>query len=357
MVRLTVELIARTNNHLRNRKDETITQCLKRVTHLNFSNKHIDCLDDLSACKNLTVLYLYDNNIREIRSLGFLTNLTHLYLQNNSISCIESLSGLKRLEKLYLGGNYLTVIEGLEGLGELRELHIESQKIPPGEKLLFDPRTLHSLSSLSVLNISNNNIDELRELEVLENITQLLSVDNHLNDIKDVELVLKKWPRLWRMDLTGNPVCQKPKYRDKVIVIAKALEILDGREIKEMARQFLLNWKASKDARKKSREDEMAGRLVFQQLYGLEHPQSILPIQNQNLTNTEKDKPKYFLMAPMQSDHRLSHLQKTAAKKTINISEDIRQLAVNDPTSSLPGQDDLEPHLHSQVVHSHVMLH
>ncbi|XP_073439987.1 protein phosphatase 1 regulatory subunit 42 isoform X2 [Dendrobates tinctorius] len=317
MVRLTVDLIARTNNHLRNRKDETITQYLKRVTHLNFSNKHIDCLDDLSGCRNLTVLYLYDNNIREIRSLGFLTNLTHLYLQNNCISCIESLGGLKRLEKLYLGGNYLTVIEGLEGLEELRELHIESQKIPPGEKLLFDPRTLHSLS--------------------------------------DLEFVLNKWPQLWRMDLTGNPICQKPKYRDKVIIIAKALEILDGREIKEMARQFLLNWKASKDAKKKSREEDVAGRLEFQHLYGVEHPQHILPIHNQRYV--EKDKPKYFLMAPMQSDHRQSHLQKTSAKKTINIREDIRQLAVKDPTSSLPGQDVLEPHLHSQDVHSHVMLH
>ncbi|XP_077126722.1 protein phosphatase 1 regulatory subunit 42 isoform X1 [Ranitomeya variabilis] len=356
MVRLTVDLIARTNNHLRNRKDETITQCLKRVTHLNFSNKHIDCLDDLSGCRNLTVLYLYDNNIREIRSLGFLTNLTHLYLQNNCISCIESLGGLKRLEKLYLGGNYLTVIEGLEGLEELRELHIESQKIPPGEKLLFDPRTLHSVSkSLSVLNISNNNIDELKELEVFENITQLVAVNNHLNDIKDLEFVLKKWPRLWRMDLTGNPICQKPKYRDKVIIISKALEILDGREIKEMARQFLLNWKASKDARRKSREEEMAGLLEFQHMYGVEHPQHILPIQNQRYV--EKDKPKYFLMAPMQSDHRQSHLQKTVAKKTINIREDIRQLAVKDPTSSLPGQDVLETHLHSQDVHSHVMLH
>ncbi|KAG8570708.1 hypothetical protein GDO81_011380 [Engystomops pustulosus] len=351
MVRLTLDLIARNNNHLRNRKDETITQYLKRITHVNFSNKHIDCLDDLSACRNLTVLYLYDNNIREIRSLGFLTSLTHLYLQNNCISCIDSLSGLKRLEKLYLGGNYLTVIEGLEGLEELRELHIESQKIPPGEKLLFDPRTLHSLSkSLSVLNISNNSIDELKELSVLGNISQLVAVDNHLNDIKDLEFVLRKWPRLWRMDLTGNPICQKPKYRDKVIVISKTLEILDGKEIKEMARQFLLNWKASKDARKKSKEENTADRLVFQQLYGFDHPQAILPTQYQNQKYIEKDKPKYFLMAQMPSDPKPSHLQKTLAKRTIDISEDIRQLAVKDPTSSLPGQDVLEPHLHSQVV-------
>nr|DBA24231.1 TPA: hypothetical protein GDO54_011919 [Pyxicephalus adspersus] len=267
MVRLSVDLIARTSSQQRSRKDESVAQYLKKVTHLNFSNKNIDCVEDLSMCRNLTVLYLYDNNISRIGNLGFATNLTHLYLQNNGISTIENLRGLKKLEKLYLGGNYLTVVEGLEGLHELRELHIESQHIPPGERLLFDPRTIQSLAkSLCVLNISNNNIDELKELAVLENLTQFVAMDNNLTDIKDLEFVLKKWPKLWRMDLSGNPICQKPKYRDEVIVISKSLEILDGKEIKEMARQFLVNWKASRDARRKSREENMDGRLVYQQL-------------------------------------------------------------------------------------------
>ncbi|KAM5157601.1 protein phosphatase 1 regulatory subunit 42 [Mantella aurantiaca] len=350
MVRLSAELIARTNSHLRSRKDESVAQYLKRTTHLNFSNKNIDYVEDLSICRNLTVLYLYDNNISHIGNLGFATNLTHLYLQNNSISSIENLSGLKRLEKLYLGGNYLTVVEGLEGLHELRELHIESQHVPPGERLLFDPRTLHSIAkSLSVLNISNNNIDELKELAVLENLTQVVAMNNLLTDIKDLEFVLRKWPKLWRLDLSGNPICQQPKYRDQVIVISQTLDILDGKEIKEMARQFLVNWKASKDARKKSREN-MEGRLLYQQLYNLEHPGSLLPSQNHNTKYMNKEKAKYIFMAQMLSDRKQSTPQRSVAKKTINISEDIRQLAVKDPASSLPGQDVLEPHLHGQVV-------
>ncbi|XP_075069704.1 protein phosphatase 1 regulatory subunit 42 isoform X2 [Mixophyes fleayi] len=340
MVRLTVDLIARTGNQPRSRKEESLTQRLKRVTHLNFSNKNIDYVEDLSRCKNLTVLYLYDNNISQIRNLGFATNLTHLYLQNNCISCIENLSGLKRLEKLYLGGNYITVVEGLEGIEELRELHLENQRIPAGEKLLIDPRTLNSLTkSLSVLNISNNNIDELKELAVLENITQVVAVDNDLRDIKDLEFVLSKWPCLWRMDLSGNPICQKPKYRDRVIVISKKLEILDGKEINEMARQFLVNWKASKDARKKSREENMAGRLVYQQLYDFEQPRSILPVLYQNPKYLDKDKAKYILMAQMHGDHTQGQLQRSLTKTIINISEDTRQLAVKEPGSSLPGQD------------------
>ncbi|XP_026642617.1 protein phosphatase 1 regulatory subunit 42 isoform X2 [Microtus ochrogaster] len=223
MVRLTVDLIAKSSN-LKPRKEETIAQCLKKITHVNFSDRNIDSIDDLSLCKNLSVLYLYDNRISAITNLNYSTNLTHLYLQNNCISCIENLRSLKRLEKLYLGGNYIAVVEGLEGLEELRELHVESQRLPLGEKLLFDPRTLRSLAkSLSILNISNNNIDDIKDLEMLENLNHLIAVDNQLVHVKDLELLLKKLMKLWKMDLNGNPVCLKPKYRDKLILMSKSL--------------------------------------------------------------------------------------------------------------------------------------
>uniref|UniRef100_A0A8B9TG66 Protein phosphatase 1 regulatory subunit 42 n=1 Tax=Anas platyrhynchos TaxID=8839 RepID=A0A8B9TG66_ANAPL len=237
-----------------NRKEEDFGQYLRKTTHLNLSDKSIDAIGDISLCRNLRVLYLYDNRISQIQNLGFASNITHLYLQNNCISCIENLSSLKNLEKLYLGGNYITVVEGLDKLEEIRELHIESQHLPLGEKLLFDPRSLRSLAkSLSVLNISNNNIDDLEELAVLENLSHLRAVDNQLQHMKDLEAVLNKWPKLRRMDLAGNPICHKPKYRDRIVVQSQTLEFLDGKEIKEMERQFLMNWKASKAARKKSR--------------------------------------------------------------------------------------------------------
>lgn len=46
----------------------------------------------------------------------------------------------------YLGGNRIAVVEGLEQLTELKELHLENQRLAPGEKLLFDPRTLVSVA-------------------------------------------------------------------------------------------------------------------------------------------------------------------------------------------------------------------
>nr|XP_041569855.1 protein phosphatase 1 regulatory subunit 42 isoform X4 [Taeniopygia guttata] len=212
MVQLTMDLIAKNTSH-KNCSEEDFRQYVQKLTHLNFSDKNIDSIGDLSFCKNLRVLYLYDNKINQIQNLDFASNITHLYLQNNRISSIENLSSLKKLEKLYLGGNYITVVEGLDKVGELRELHIESQHLPLGEKLLFDPVSLNSLA--------------------------------------DLEVVLKKWTKLCRIDLTGNPICQQPKYKDWIILHSLTLEFLDGKEIQEMKRCFLRNWKASRLARNK----------------------------------------------------------------------------------------------------------
>lgn len=55
---------------------------------------------DISLCRNLTVLYLYDNQITKICNLGFAFNLTHLYMQNNDITRMENLSSLQMLSKL-----------------------------------------------------------------------------------------------------------------------------------------------------------------------------------------------------------------------------------------------------------------
>ena len=56
--------------------------------------------DDISLCRNLSVLYLYDNHLTMIPNLMQNQFLTMLYLQNNSISRIEGLNPLIRLTKL-----------------------------------------------------------------------------------------------------------------------------------------------------------------------------------------------------------------------------------------------------------------
>uniref|UniRef100_A0A8B9S2H4 Protein phosphatase 1 regulatory subunit 42 n=1 Tax=Accipiter nisus TaxID=211598 RepID=A0A8B9S2H4_9AVES len=301
MVQLTMDLIAKSVNH-KNRNEEDFGQYLRKITHLNLSDKNIDGIGDLSLCKNLRVLYLYDNQISQIQNLDFASNITHLYLQNNCISCIENLSSLKNLEKLYLGGNCITVVEGLDKIEQIRELHIENQHLPLGEKLLFDPRSLRSLAkSLSVLNISNNNIDELEELAVLENLSYLRAADNQLKHMKDLEVVLNKWTKLRRMDLTGNPICHKPKYRDRIVVQTRTLEFLDGKEIKDMERQFLMNWKASKAARKKNKERMTNEHAAYLHFSDFETPYPILPF---HYSHSVKEKTNFLVLSEMHTVQR-----------------------------------------------------
>lgn len=45
----------------------------------------------------------------------------------------------------HLGGNCIKVVEGIENLTELVELSVENQRLPPGEKLIIDPRCLMTL--------------------------------------------------------------------------------------------------------------------------------------------------------------------------------------------------------------------
>ncbi|KAK2886456.1 protein phosphatase 1 regulatory subunit 42 [Channa argus] len=257
MVHLTIDLIAKSRNHFKKKRALSLSEYLRTLTHLHFSNKNIKDIGDLSMCRNLTVLYLYDNQITDICNLSFASNLTHLYIQNNNITHIKNLSNLRSLCKLYLGGNRVAVVEGLEQLSELKELHLENQRLAPGEKLLFDPRTLVSLAeSLCVLNIDNNNIDDIRDLAVLKELQEFSAADNKLLNIEELEEVFIHWPQLLQMDLGGNPVCKKPKYRDRVITVCRNLEVLDGREISYLTRNFL-NWKASKEAKMKKRTKHM----------------------------------------------------------------------------------------------------
>ncbi|KAM3593381.1 uncharacterized protein V6R79_011800 [Siganus canaliculatus] len=251
MVRLTIDLIAKSRHHFKKKRDLTFPEYLKRLTHLHFSSKNIEDIGDLSMCRNLTVLYLYGNQITRICNLGFASNLTHLYIQNNNITHIDNLTNLQKLSKLYLGGNRIAVVEGLEKLRGLKELHLENQRLTPGEKLLLDPKTLISLAeSLCVLNISNNNIDDIRDLTVLSKLQRFSASDNKLHCMEELEDVFSQWPELLQLDLSKNPVCKKKKYRDRLITMCQNLEFLDGKEINEMTRQFLNNLKASKEAKK-----------------------------------------------------------------------------------------------------------
>uniref|UniRef100_A0A1B6D063 Protein phosphatase 1 regulatory subunit 42 n=1 Tax=Clastoptera arizonana TaxID=38151 RepID=A0A1B6D063_9HEMI len=231
-----------------NRREDV---AINKVTHLCLNDKSIDAIGDISHFKNLSVLYLYNNNISILNNLDSVINLTHIYLQNNLIEKIESLEHLKRLTKLYLGKNHLSLVEGLNKNTCLQELHIEDQILQPGQQLKFNEFVLKNLAScLKVLNISGNNIESLKELKELRCIVKLEATNNLISDVTDVCETVAFWFNLEEMDLRMNKVTSKKKYRDKVILSTHNLKLLDGKDVNSVTRNFLRNL----DIFKKERE-------------------------------------------------------------------------------------------------------
>jgi len=313
MVKLTAELIVKLSLGVHKKKpEESINQYLNRITHLYLQDKSIDEVDLIPPCKNLSVIYLYDNLLTKIENFDFATQLTHLYLQNNKIQRLENLLSFRKLTKLHIGGNEIRVVEGLENLNDLIELHIENQKLPEGEKLIFEPRTLLTLANkLEVLNISGNNLDSLNEIGSLTNLQQLFASNNKLNDMKELNVLLKCWTKLWKLELSENPMCTKSKYRERIIVLAPQLEVLDGKEINDTSRQFLQNWKASKEIFQKSKQSFTSPTYENSQFradFNHRHLSSELP----RLGNNPNVLPTYIM--PEHSKKPQSHKVTTAKK-------------------------------------------
>ena len=252
MIHITPDLLIRCTNQYNRKRGEDQGEYLCRLTHLYCSDKSIGSIENLSQCSNLTVLYLYDNLIGKIENLEFAKHLTHLYLQGNRITKMENLYALRSLKKLYLGRNCITVVEGLEHLSSLTELHIEYQTMPLGEKLLFDPNSIVSLiTTLSVMNIAGNRLEFLGNIKLLKRLTSLNASDNQLGSVLDVCKVVCGFGSLKHLHLEGNPVTKKHRYKESVITSCSSLSALDGAEINEVSRLFLMNWKAAKEARRK----------------------------------------------------------------------------------------------------------
>ncbi|KAM9294412.1 dynein axonemal light chain 1 [Gastrophryne carolinensis] len=142
-------------------------------------------------------------------SLSTLVNCEKLSLSTNCIEKIANLNGLKNLRILSLGRNNIKNLNGLEAVGEsLEELWISYNFI---EKL----KGIHVMKKLKVLYMSNNAVKDwaefvrLAELPCLED---LVFVGNPLEEKQTLEgnwmeEATKRLPKLKKLD--GNPVIKQ----------------------------------------------------------------------------------------------------------------------------------------------------
>ena len=112
-----------THLHCQNQVSATLPRPLVTATPMQGITK----IADLTACCNLTVLYLYNNKLKTIEALDSAPHIQLLYLQNNKIARMSGLDKLKKLKKLYLTRNRIQVLEGLLENKCLEELHVDRQ--------------------------------------------------------------------------------------------------------------------------------------------------------------------------------------------------------------------------------------
>lgn len=117
-------------------------------------------------------------------SLSTLTKCTQLSLSTNCIEKIANLNGLKNLKILSLGRNNIKNLNGLEAVGDtLEELWISYNLV---EKL----KGIHVLKKLKVLYMSNNLVkdgNEFAKLADLPILAELVFVGNPLEEAKSAE--------------------------------------------------------------------------------------------------------------------------------------------------------------------------
>lgn len=156
---------------------------------------------------------------------------------------MEGFLDLVNLKKLYLEKNMISKLDGLDNCRKLEEFYLGNQNIPAGVEFLFDEYSLAAISnSLKIFDIPNCNIINSKPLYYLECLDQLNLKDNKISDFENnVCPLLQTMNSLRILSLKNNPVVNISKYRDQVVLLSRTVQELDGKDITDTERKYLVN--------------------------------------------------------------------------------------------------------------------
>jgi len=173
---------------------------LRNLSSLYLSNNQISELSGLKDLSLLSRLDLSSNQIRELSGLKDLNNLSSLWLSSNEISELSGLKDLKQLTELDLSDNEIIELSGLKDLSNLSKLWLSRNQI-------IELSGLKDLSNLTKLYLYNN---QIRELSGLKDLSLLSKLDLGYNQIRELS-TLKELRKLQTLFLDGNPI-ETPPY-------------------------------------------------------------------------------------------------------------------------------------------------
>lgn len=185
------------------------------------------------------VLYLFNNQLSDVKTFREMPSLQRLYLQNNKLESLEGLDCLPSLTEVNLDGNVLTRIEGLNASTQLSKMSLVSQRTD--RAIAFCPELLRRLGDcLKYLDISNNKIEDVTPLKALSSLETLHASGNRVKEFASVSCMLGGCRKLQTLDMRYNPVTRMHRYWDYVVLRASpVLKEIDGHDVTSVQRAFL----------------------------------------------------------------------------------------------------------------------
>jgi hypothetical protein len=280
------ELILRSTKQVPTR-GLTLPQWQATLHHLHLANMGLDGdLELLRWAPNLQVLYVYDNMLESLSGLGSLRRLTHIYANNNDIAEL-GFEAPPSLEQLHLSNNCLFLVSGLEHAHNLSHLDLSSQRngngnlsqriangkagvdvtylAHPGDTeggadqtagagVRIERESVWGIApSLRSLNLSGNGIEDvgLSPFVVLQQLTELDLSCNALYSTNVLAQLLFRLPRLGTLRVRSNPLVEKTKWREALVIAGEGLREIDGKGVAAHERAFLLQLAAKRSGMSK----------------------------------------------------------------------------------------------------------
>jgi len=242
------------------KKEKSILDGLpgKNLRVLDISYNSIRDMGPVSVCANLQELYIAQNKIKCIKGIKHLKLLRKIDLGANRIRVMdeEELSGLVNLEELWLGKNKIEHIGGLSKLTKLRRLDVQANRLTKIENLEAQVDTLEELylahngidvegatcetglalpfTQLNTIDMSRNRLVDTSPFGHIKSLTDLWISGNDIKTFDDIEQ-LRELTELDGVYLEYNPVASEFEYRKKVAELAPSLTQIDATMIGGLA--------------------------------------------------------------------------------------------------------------------------
>ena len=235
------------------KKEKSISDGLpgKNLRVLDISYNSIRDMGPISVCANLQELYIAQNKIKSIKGIKHLKLLRKIDLGANRIRVMDEdeLSGLVNLEELWLGKNKIEHIGGLSKLTKLRRLDVQANRLTKIENLEAQVDTLEELylahngidvegatcetglalpfTQLNTIDMSRNRLVDTSPFGHIKSLTDLWISGNDIKTFHDIEHI-RELTELDGVYLEYNPVASEFEYRKKVAELAPSLTQIDA---------------------------------------------------------------------------------------------------------------------------------